>query len=397
MATKSSASGRAANQREGATNARSVLLSLSWYYPEIHRGVAKFASERHWHLTADLDDLVPKHWQGDGVITLLGGRAQLWRRLWRLDAPIVDLSESRPDIDLPRVTVDNAQIGRLAARHFLDRGHRNFAFVHRWEMGVSRARLQTFQAELRSAGFDCEILSWQRERQQQEDTRQQRHHWLVRRLSKLPRPLAAFVVRDIEAVEVIEACAASNLAIPEQIAVLGVDNTETICDCLRVPLSSVETNYERVGYEGAALLDRIMNGEPVPSSPIYVPPGGIVDRRSTDSLAVDHPGVAAALRFMRDFSHDPIDMSDVVKYVGMSRSGLEKAFREHYPRSPMEELRKLRMTDACRMLAETKMKIAQVAEQAGFQTSHNLCRIFRRQLGISPNQYRTQHGSGGRH
>lgn len=393
MVPKSSTTKRLTPHREGDDRARSVLLALSWYYPEIHRGVAKFASEHHWHLTADLDDLVPKNWQGDGVITLLGGREQLWRRLWRVDAPIVDLSESRPDIALPRVTVDNAEIGRLAARHFLDRGHRNFAFVHRWEMGVSRARLRTFQAELRSAGFDCEILSWHRERNQQEDTRQQRHQWLVKRLTQLPRPLAAFVVRDIEAVEVIEACASADLAIPEQIAVLGVDNTETICDCLRVPLSSVETNGERVGYEGAALLDRIMNGEPLPTAPIYIPPSGIVDRRSSDSLAVDHPSVATALRFMRDFSHTPIDMSDVVKHVGMSRSGLEKAFREHYPRSPMEELRKLRMDDACRLLTETKLKIAQIAHQSGFQTSHNLCRVFRRQLGLSPNQYRAQYGS----
>lgn len=392
MAAKSSAAGRnVTNRGEPARRERSVLLALSWYYPEIHRGVAKFARDRQWHVTADLDDLVPRHWKGDGVITLIGGKAQLWRKLWRLNVPIVDLSESRPDIELPRVTVDNEQVGRLAARHFLDRGHRHFAFIHRWEKGVSRRRLAGFQDELKRAGHVCEVLSWQKEQGTQEDSRQQRHRWLTQRLAKLPRPLAAFVVRDIEGVEVIEACAALKLAIPEQISVLGVDNMETICDCLRVPLSSVETNYERVGYEGAALLDAIMNGQPAEKTHIYVPPAGIVERRSTDSLAVDHPGVAAALRFMRDYAHEPINMTDVVKHVAMSRSGLEKAFRENYPRSPMEELRKVRIANACRMLAETKLKIGKIAHQTGFQTSHNLCRTFRQQLGISPNQYRAQH------
>lgn len=380
-----------AGGRDNSNQERSVLLALSWYYPEIHRGVAKFARDRQWHVTADLDDLVPRHWKGDGVIALIGGTVKLWRQLWRLNVPIVDLSESRPDIELPRVTVNNEEVGRMAARHFLDRGHRHFAFIHRWEMGVSRRRLAGFQDELKRNGHTCEVLSWQKEQGAREDSREQRHRWLTQRLAKLPRPLAAFVVRDIEGVEVIEACVSLKLAIPEQISVLGVDNMETICDCLRVPLSSVETNWERVGYEGAALLDAIMNGQPASTEPIYVPPAGVVERRSTDSLAVDHPGVAAALRFMRDYAHEPINMTDVVKHVAMSRSGLEKAFRENYPRSPMEELRKVRIANACRMLSESKLKIGVIARRTGFQTAHNLCRTFRQQIGISPNQYRAQH------
>jgi LacI family transcriptional regulator len=236
-------------------------------------------------------------------------------------------------------------------------------------------------------GRDCHVLSWQRERHQRPDTREQRHRWLVRRLSAMAKPLAVFA-RDNEAVEVIEACFAADLAVPDEVAVLGVDNSEMICDCLRVPLSSIDNNLERVGYEGAALLDRLIRGEAAPSSPLYIPPAGIVERRSTDNLAADHRQVQTALRFIRDHSHELISMADLVKHVAMSRSGLEKAFREHYVRAPMEELRHTRVAHAKKLLRETSEKIAAVARLTGFQTSQNLCRIFRRQLGLTPKQYR---------
>ncbi|MFZ5833130.1 MAG: substrate-binding domain-containing protein, partial [Planctomycetota bacterium] len=276
---------------------------------------------------------------------------------------------------------------RLAAEFFLDRGYRHFAFVHRWEMGVSRRRRDCFRAALLDQGRDCHVLSWQRERQQRADTREQRHRWLVRRLSAMAKPLAVFA-RDNEAVEVIEACFAAEMAVPDEVAVLGVDNTELVCDCLRVPLSSIDNSLEEVGYQGAALLERLIRGETAPTSPIYIPPSGIIERASTDSLAVAHPQVAAALRFIHDNAHRPIGMADIVRHVPMSRSGLEKAFREHYVRAPAEEIRHTRLARAKKMLRETDEKIAAIARATGFQTPHNLCRIFRKQLGLTPKQYR---------
>jgi LacI family transcriptional regulator len=366
---------------------REILLALGWYYPQMHRGVARFARDHNWHVTFDFDDPIPKHWKGDGVVTLLGMRRDMWPRLWRLKVPIVDLAESRPDIALPRVTMDNAAIARLAAEYFLDRGYRHFAFVHRWELGVSQRRRDHFRAAIAARGRDCHVLSWQQERQQRPDTREQRHRWLVRRLSALAKPLAVFA-RDNEAVEVLEACFTADLAVPDEVAVLGVDNSEMICDCLRVPLSSIDNNLERIGYEGAALLDRLIRGETAPSSPLYIPPAGIVERRSTDSLATDHPQVQAALRYIRDHSHQPIRMVDLLKHVAMSRSGLEKAFREHYVRAPMEELRHTRLARAKKWLRETDEKIAAIAHLTGFQTIQSLCRTFREQLGQTPKQYR---------
>lgn len=388
LATPSSRSRLRGGNRNPVASEHNILLTLGWYYPEIHRGVARFAREHCWHLTADFDDPVPRNWKGDGVVTLLGTQQNTWRRLRHLDVPIVDLAESRPNIALPRVTVDNAAIGRMAAEHFLERGYRRFAFVHRREMGVSRRRRDHFSAEVSRAGHHCEILSWQAERGKRPDTRERRQSWLIRRLTGMPKPLAILAMRDVEAVEVIEACLSADIAIPEQVAVLGVDNTETICDCLRVSLSSIDTDWERVGYEGAALLERLIRGDQAPTSPIYVRPSKVVSRQSTDALAVDHPEVVAALRYIHAHYSEPIGMNDVFRHVTMSRSGLEKAFREHYIRAPAEELRHIRLVQAKRMLRDTDEKILTVAKLTGFQTPHNLCRTFKHKVGITPREYR---------
>jgi len=187
---------------------------------------------------------------------------------------------------------------------------------------------------------------------------------------------------------VLEACFSAGLDVPDQVAVLGVDNTETVCECLRVPLSSIDNNLEQVGYQGAALLHRLMQGEKAPTSPIYIPPIGIVERHSTNTLATEHPAVAAALRFIRENAERPIGMVDIIKHVAMSRSGLEKAFREHFVRAPIAQLRHTRLEIAKRMLRETDEKMAVVARKSGFQTPQQLCRVFQQQLGVTPKKYR---------
>ena len=380
-------------ERSPASTARAkrhILMSLSWYSPEMHRGVAKYARDHRWHLTADLDDPVPKDWDGDGVITHLGAHKQLWCSLSHLDVPIVDLTESRPEICLPRVTVDNTAIGTIAADYFLSRGYRNLAMVHRWELGVNRKRRAAFVGVLRKAGLRCRVLCWQQEFGERANNRRNRHAILLGWLAKLPKPLAVFAGRDDEAAEVLEACAAVGLNVPEQVSVLGVDNTEVICECASVPLSSIDSNMERVGYEGAALLDQLMSGGASPWEPIYIAPSGVIERRSTDAYAVEHRGVAAALRFIQEHFHARIGVTEVAQAVGMSRSALEKAFREDLARPPAAELQRVRLCHAKQSLRDTDLSISAVAETTGFQTAHNLCRMFRLRLGMTPRQFRAQ-------
>ena len=135
------------------TGSRDILLALGWYYPEVHLGVARYAREHHWHLTCDFDEPIPKRWNGEGVLTLLGAGEKFWRQLLTLQVPMVDLAESRPRIELPRVTMDNAAIAKMAAEYFLDKGFRQFAFVHRHEMGVSLRRRKYFQEVIDNHGY----------------------------------------------------------------------------------------------------------------------------------------------------------------------------------------------------------------------------------------------------
>jgi LacI family transcriptional regulator len=376
--------------QSGVLPERNILLALGWYYPEMHRGVARYARDHHWHITFDFDDPVPENWKGDGVLTSLGARQDLWHAISQFKGPVIDLTESRSEISLPRVTMDNWKIGQLAAQYFLNRGYRHFTFVHRWDLGVSRRRHEAYRDELAKAGYDCEVLCWQRALGTRPDTREQRILWLSQQLQHLPKPLAVWGTRDIDAAEVIEACMMIGIAIPEQVAVLGVDNTESICDCMRIPLSSIDNNLELVGYEGAALLDRMMSGEQVGNHPRYIPPVGIIERRSTDHLAVDHPQVSAALRIIHQEFDQPMTMRDILARIPISRSGLEKAFREHYVRAPMEELRRVRFSNAQKLLTETPEKIATIARRTGFETSHNLCRSFKQEFGLTPREYREQ-------
>lgn len=379
------------SQQHASRQGPGVLLAVSWFYPAMNKGVIRFAQEHGWRLAVDPDEQVPPYWRGDGIITLLGaGQTGLYRDLRRFGVPIVDLTESRPRIQIPRVCVDNAAIGRMAARHFLDRGFRHFAYVHRWELGVGRRRRDAFLQELETAGMSARVIAWQRELSPRENTYLRRHSRLIRILRETPRPLAVFASRDGEAIEVIEACLAAGLDVPRQVSVLGVDNSD-YCESLAVPLSSIDSHQEQVGYQGAALLDQLLRGARLPRRPIYVPPGAIVQRRSTDSLAVEHPRVEAALRFIHEHAHEPIQMPDVVRHVCMSRSGLEKAFREHYVRPPMQELRRVRFERARRLLATTRRKIAAIAWEAGFRTPHHLCRVFQSELGMTPREYRARH------
>ena len=361
---------------------------MSWYYPSVHRGIVQFARDHAWHITADLDDPVPANWRGDGVVTHLGARRNLWQELSQLRVPIVDLTESRPEISVPRVTSDNVAIGTLAAEHFLDRGYRHFAMVHRWELGVSRIRKRVFFENVGPSARTTNVLCWQKQYGDKAHDRSFRHQILSQWVRQMPKPLGVFCSRDDEAAEVLEACTESSITVPEEIAVLGVDNTETICDCLSIPLSSIDSNMERVGYEGAALLDRLISGDPAPDEPIRIAPSGVIGRRSTDALAVDHTGVRKALRYVHDNFHLPIGVADLARTAGMSRSGLEKAFREHFVRSPGQELRRVRVDQAKRELRESKAPLSAVAGATGFRSSQQLCKTFRDQVGVTPNQYR---------
>jgi LacI family transcriptional regulator len=205
----------------------------------------------------------------------------------------------------------------------------------------------------------------------------------------LPKPLAVFGYNDCVAADIIDACDDAGLLVPEAVAVMGVDNDTILCECVRVPLSSVCHDLEGMAYQAAALLDRLMAGRKPPKGIIRVPPTGLVTRRSTDILAVDNLQVARALRYIQDLYTNPLlGVEAVVAATDLSRRPLERAFRQEMKRTLNEEIVRVRMEKVKDLLTTTSMKVVEVAAATGFTRPSHLFRTFRKQLGLSPNTYR---------
>jgi LacI family transcriptional regulator len=199
------------------------------------------------------------------------------------------------------------------------------------------------------------------------------------------------VCSDLRGQFVIEACRRAGIVVPEQIAVIGADNDEPICELCNPPLSSVIPNHEQVGYRGAALLAGLMKGEKVASATVLVPPRGVSLRQSTDVLAMEDHGVAAAVRFIREQACEGIGVDDVVAHVRMSRSVLQRKFRQELDRSIYDEIMQVRLGYAQRLLAESDLSIGMVAVKSGFGSQEYMTDVFRRKLGQPPAKYRRAH------
>ncbi len=376
---------------------RSVLLALTDTHHGFLKGAARYAREHHWHLVPDMiySAKIPIGWRGDGILSFIGGRDDLADFIVSSGLPAVEISMVRNDIRLPRVEGDNEMIGRLAAEHFLERGFRHFAWAPFMDDVVNEERHRGFADHLARNNLTCELLP----------TADSRHDnpascdWSVKRkqliesLTTLPNPLAVFAYNDCVAANVIDACDDAGLLVPEAVAVMGVDNDTILCECVRVPLSSVCHDLEGLAYEAAALLDRMMNGEKPPDEVIRVRPKGVVTRRSTDIVAVDDLQLARALRFIRDHYTDSLlGVEAVVAATDISRRLLEKAFRREMKRSLNEEIIRVRMEKVRDLLVTTQMKVVDVAAATGFSRPSHLFRTFRKFFGVSPKNYRLAHG-----
>ena len=204
----------------------------------------------------------------------------------------------------------------------------------------------------------------------------------------LPKPIGVFACFDIEAQRLLDACRETNIAVPEEVAVLGVDNDLLLCNLSNPPLSSVIPDARRTGYEAAALLDRMIAGEFVAPEAHLFRPLGIVTRQSTDVLAIPDPDVAAALRLIREHACDGINVEDLLRKVLMSRRVLEERFRRILGRTPHQEIMRVKLARARRLLAETNLPLSGVARQVGFSHEEYLSVVFKRETGQSPRAFR---------
>ena len=325
-------------------------------------------------------------WHGDGIIARIE-TDEIAASLRKTRLPIVDVSAARHLPDIPWVETDDDAIAELGIQHLLDRGFRNLAYCGDPGFNWSNWRRDKFRSLAESAGVAANVYdslsrndpkySWNREKR-----------GLAKWLKGLPRPIGIFACYDIQAQKVLEVCRELSIAVPEEVAVLGVDNDHLLCELSDPPLSSIRCNTQRTGFEAAKLLDRMMNGEQIDSAPVLVAPVGIHARQSTDILAIEDADVAAALRYIREHALEGINVADVVRRVPLSRRVLESRFRKILGRSPHEELTRLKLDRIKELLSETDLSLSEIARRTGFDHDEYMCVFFRNAEGIPPGQFR---------
>lgn len=363
---------------------RLVLFAVRYYYPKVHAGVAEYARKAGWHLNV-VFNLCPErieNWHGDGIITQVRDALDT-----RRDCDFI------ADLDQPRVLLrkhvvpDERRIGFLAAKHFMDRGFHNFA-VYGPGSGGESLRAKSFREAVPPARhferivIDSDLSSWIERKSDIEE-----------KLRSAPKPLAVLATNDGYAAEVLKTALDLGFRVPEDVSILGVDNNELICSNLPVPLSSIDNNLERVGYEVAALLDRHIDGEPLPQQPVLVPPRGVVTRRSSDVLAVQDRSLLKAIGFIKANYASDISVADVVAHVGIPRRTLYEKFSGKMDKSIAEMIETFRLEKAESLLLNTSLVMDEVARLSGFGSLLNLHRNFKKNHSQSPGQWRKNIGT----
>jgi LacI family transcriptional regulator len=371
-----------------------ILLAMGWYDHRVCQGIAKYAAEAGWHLCTDVtkEKVIPWGWKGDGILAWLGAGDDLADFVVREKLPTVDFSFRRPQLSFPRVLTDHAAAAQLAAEHFQVRGLTNFMFYsasENWSFDeVGRAFVQSRKA----SGRECCWIRWHQSPAFTTGHFQWKDklRWLAAQLKQAPKPLAVFAATDDHALEVIEACESIGLAVPEQVSLIGMDNSLLAVEAMQTPISSVDRNLEMVGYRGAELLDQLMRGKAPPREPIRIPPKELIGRKSSDLLAINHSGVARSLRFLWANFHKPIGVDDLMPVAAMSRSALHQAFLKHIGRPPGKELHRIRIEQAKKILAQPGMKLDVVAEMCGYQSANSFWLAFKHTTGMSPKKFQKQ-------
>jgi len=371
---------------------RNILILMEWYDHRIRQGIGQYASEHNWHLTVDERSLIPRGWEGDGVLTVFHRRRDIVSYVRRLTIPAVDMGLYRPDIPLPRVAGDHTRIGMMAAEHFAARGFRHTAWFSTAFSPIHALRLGGFRATCAAHGLYAPLYwVWEEACADSPDDWKRLRLWLERHLRRAPKPLAVLAHNDYDASKIEDVCRVAGLAVPEEVSILGIDNNELICLNQPVPLSSIAHDLVRVGYEGSALLDRLIGGEPPPGQPILITPTEVVLRQSTDLTAISLPAIRAALSFVKEHLARSFGIEEVAAASGVSRSTLDRLFLLHLNRSVHEETQRTRLAAVKRLLTHTDLVLADIARQTGFCHAQHLNNVFRRAESLTPRAYRKRY------
>ena len=326
------------------------------------------------------------HWKGDGIIARVEN-SRIAEAVLAPGLPVVDVSAANLLPGVPWVETDDKLVAAMAYEHLAGRGFRHFAYCGDPRFNWSNWRCEHFVRLARDAGRSCDVLGASvtpRSSDEWTDQAERLASWVA----ALPKPVGIMACYDLMGREVLQACRAAGVNVPDDVAVIGVDNDEQLCELADPPLSSVIPDPRRTGYRAAALLDEMMSGKRAEAQGYFLPPLGVAARRSSDVIAVDEPDVAAALRFIRDHACEGIGVGEVLDAVPLSRRVMESRFKKLIGHSPHDEIHRVRLARAKELLRETNLSLYDVAHRVGLKHAEYLSVWFKNAAGITPSEYR---------
>lgn len=360
---------------------------------EILRGIARYVREHQpwalYHEAHGLEESVPRwlrRWKGDGIIARIQTRSMA-QAIADSGLPTVDVLGVVPGLPFPLVHVDNGAVARLAADHLLQRGLRHFGFFGIEGENWSQERGAQFASAVLAFGGTVSAYELQRSVAKVRSWEGVEDR-LARWVAQLPKPCGVLVASDQRGPQLLEACRRAGVSVPDELAVIGVDNDEPLCEVCSPPLSSIQPGHREVGYRAAERLDALMRGGRDGASPVRVLPEEIVARGSTEMLAVEDASLALALRLIRDHAHEGLGVAGIAREVGLSRSVLQRRFRATFKRSVHSEIVRAKVKRAQELLTQTDLPLAVVAEKAGFRYAEYMGAVLRQRLGKTPRQVR---------
>lgn len=327
-------------------------------------------------------------WQGDAVIARIETpaiAAAIDKLRRKTGIPVIDVSAARLLRDVPYVETDDAAIARLAADHFIERDFRHLAFLGDDRFRWSGNRRDAFAA---AAGQGRAVTVYEPPRRVRPGSGEDDaiEAWLV----SLPKPVGLFTCYDIRGRQALEACRRAGLSVPDEVAVLGVDDDAVLCGLSSPPLSSVIPDAVGAGRLAAELLEALLRGERLERDEWLLPPVGIATRQSTDVLAIDDELVVAAVRYIREHACEGIKVADVVRGLGTGRRVLENRFTKRVGHTPHEEIARMQFRRVEQLLRETELPLAVIATRAGFRHTEYMTVAFAKRHGMPPSQWRKQ-------
>ncbi len=376
-----------------------VVDCTNTYGRAILRGAARYANlQRRWLLFKDMEKVLgpDDDWpELDGGIFAGVSFAIFENGLKHCKHAVHCSGGSDPDI-CPVVALDDVMVGEQAARHLMDCKFEHFAFYGDRGYKTSFNRMEGFRRTLATRGHTAVVCPLPPPTGHDRVAHTHRPA-VIEWVKQLPKPVGVMAVDDTSAHDLAEACLEANIPVPDQVAIVGVNNDDLLCESAWPPLSSVEADYSRIGYMAARLMDRMLSGEKLITAEdrhVLLQPLGVVQRQSTTTLAVKDENLADAIRYIREHACDPCSVSDVLRFVPVGRRWLERQFVAQLGRSPHEEIARVRIENAQRLLQRPELGLEEIASRCGFTEHKTFYQAFRRITGTTPAAYRRTSISG---